>query len=257
VNVKDDVVLPADADEERLRNALHGVSGYFSVDEAWALYCAVRDLEIAEPARVVEIGSYKGRSTIAICLALSARGSGTCISIDPHAPTGKDSYVREHGLEDTFPEYLANIKRAGVASFATPITETSLAAVSSYDREPIDVLFIDGSHDYDDVKLDIELWTPFLRNSSVVAFNDPYAPGVNRAIREYLRSKTCLGRVRGAYHVNNTFFVVRADTDRPVSGGSLSVYLFVERQSFKLLKLILKGILEALGVVYRRPHLKD
>jgi hypothetical protein len=44
-------------------------------------------------------------------------------------------------------------------------------------------LFIDGSHDFEDVMEDIRDWTPTLSVGSTIAFNDPTIPGVHRALR--------------------------------------------------------------------------
>ena len=46
------------------------------------------------------------------------------------------------------------------------------------------VLFIDGSHEYDDVHQDIEDWTTALADRAHVSFNDPSFAGVYRALRE-------------------------------------------------------------------------
>lgn len=236
-----------------LEHALEGVEGYFSSDEAWALYRATRDCSAAAP-RAVEIGSYKGRSTIAIALALRDRGAGLVISIDPHAPTGKASYVVEHGTADTFDEYLANVRRAGIEAFVRPIRATSADARPQYDGAPIDLLFVDGSHDLDDVLLDIDTWLPLAADEAILAFNDPYAPGVNGALRARLFAPGA--GLRAPYHVNNTLFVTfrRGGRTSAATALALRFYLRVERMRFRLLKLTLRGLCESLGIVYVRAE---
>jgi MMP 1-O-methyltransferase len=238
-------------DRAELERALEGVDGYFSIDEAWALSCAARDCRAAAP-RVVEIGSYKGRSTIAAALALRDRGAGLVVSIDPHAPTGKASYVVEHGTADTFDEYLANVRRAGIEAFVRPIRATSADARAQYDGTPIDLLFIDGSHDLDDVLLDIDTWLPLAADAAILAFNDPYAAGVNGALRARLFAPG-IG-LQAPYHVNNTLFVSfrRGERTSPGTALELRFYLTVERMGFRLLKLALRGLCESLGIVYVR-----
>ena len=227
---------------------VRGVEGYLSDDEAWALYRAVCD-NAAQAPRVVEIGSYKGKSTIALASALVEKGAGSLVAVDPHAPTGKESYVREHGEQDTYAEFERNVAYAGVSNYVTSIRATSRDARKRYDMRPIDVLFIDGSHDYDDVLADIDTWTPLVNRDGIVAFNDTYVPGVNLAIRERIASGFLpLSDFR---HVNNTLFGrYRSSRRRSIW---LGLYFAVERMRFKLLKLMLKGLLEALGVIYVRP----
>jgi len=232
-----------------LERALEGVEGYFSTDEAWALYGATFGSSAAAP-RAVEIGSYKGRSTIAIALALRDRGDGLVVSVDPHGPTGKESYVVEHGTADTFDEYLANVRRAGIERFVRPVRATSATARPDYDGVPIDLLFVDGSHDLDDVILDIDTWLPAVADRATLAFNDPYAPGVNGALRARLFSGAFgLGEPR---HVNNTLFVTfeRGAHTSAATALRLHAYLYVERLRFRMLKLALRGLFEVLGVVY-------
>lgn len=236
-----------------LEGALVGVEGYFSPDEAWALYVATLACATAEP-RVVEIGSYKGRSTIAIALALRDHGGGLVVSIDPHTPTGKESYVREHGEADTFDEYLANVRRAGIERFVRPERATSATARPRYDGVPIDVLFVDGSHDEDDVLYDIDAWRPLLADRAILAFNDPYALGVNGALRARLFAPG--SRLREPRHVNNTLFVEvdRGGRTSPLTAFALHAYLYVERLRFRALKLALKGLCERTGIVYVPEH---
>ncbi len=192
-----------------------------------------------------------GRSTIAAALALRARGHGNVVSVDPHAPTGKASYAAEHGWRETFAEFTANVARAGVSGFVLPVRATSEEARAAYDGVPIDVLFIDGSHDEEDVRFDSVAWLPLLADRAVVAYNDPYAPGVNRVIREELRSPNF--SISNLRHVNNTLFadVRKGARSKPAELLALSAYAYVERQRFKLWKLALRSLFAALGVVYR------
>jgi predicted O-methyltransferase YrrM len=237
---------------EALAAKLRRVDGFLSEDEGWALYQAARRCaQAAANPRIVEIGSYKGRSTIVLASALAEQGRGSVVAIDPHKPTGKESYAKEHGERDTYAEFLENLAKAAVEPYVVSVRKIAAQARAEYDMQPIDLLFIDGSHDYDDVVADIELWAPLLADRAIVAFNDPYAPGVNRALRERMAGLP----FASLRHVNNTLFAL-ARRDRPTSRAGkaeLAFYLFVERRRFKPLKLALKGLLETLGVVYVRP----
>ena len=198
----------------------------------------------------MEIGSYKGRSTIVSASALAELGRGTVVAIDPHAPTGKDSYAREHGALDTYGDFLSNISRKNLNEYVISIRTTSAEARGVYDGQPIDLLFVDGSHDYEDVLADIDMWTPLLADEAVVAFNDPYAPGVNRALRERVLSRTL--PVESPRHVNNTLFAIsrRGSRTGAATRRRLALYLWIERMRFKMLKLALKGLFENAGLVY-------
>jgi hypothetical protein len=67
-----------------LEEALDGVEGWFWPQEAWVLHETICELCPERPITVVEIGSYKGRSTITTGRALLARAhGGTLYAIDP------------------------------------------------------------------------------------------------------------------------------------------------------------------------------
>ncbi|MGH7330009.1 MAG: class I SAM-dependent methyltransferase, partial [Polyangiaceae bacterium] len=143
--------------------------------------------------------------------------------------------------------------RRNLTGCVISIRTTSAEARVVYDGEPIDLLFIDGSHDYEDVLADIDLWTPLLADNAIVAFNDPYSPGVNRALRERMLSRRL--PVEAPRHVNNTLFAIsrRAGRTSNATKRALALYLWIERMRFKMLKLALKGIFENAGLVYVRP----
>jgi len=102
---------------------------------------------------IVEIGSWKGKSTIWIAKAISKNVS--FYAIDPHIGSS------EHQTEGpiwTFEEFKQNIARAGVQDKIIPLVQTSEDARRSVD-EPLGFLFIDGAHEYEFVKKDFELWS--------------------------------------------------------------------------------------------------
>lgn len=172
-----------------LGQALASVEGWLYLDEAWALHEVVRRLpERDQAVRVVEIGSWKGRSTIALAMGVKARGAGTVYAIDPHTGEPGSTGV---GPVITAVEFGRNVAAAGVDLVVELLVTTSHAARPLFEANSIDVLFIDGSHQFDDVMMDIADWSSALKDAAVVAFNDPSAPGVYRALREFvLRSQT-------------------------------------------------------------------
>ncbi len=219
-----------------LAKALEGIDGWFGLAEAKQLSEAVSAFPpLREPLTIVEIGSWKGRSTIALALGLADR-AGTVFAIDPHDTTAVD-LVSEYGVADTFAEFEANLARAGVSSKVRTMRKTSTEAIDELPRS-IDVLFVDGSHRYEDVRADLSRYLPRLAPRSVVAFNDPTLPGVYRALRE----SVLRGR-RDFYDgmvVQNTLFLSR-DVSRTRS--------FADVVQFARLRLLL--LLRYLGVKYR------
>jgi tRNA A58 N-methylase Trm61 len=157
-----------------LAEALRSVPGWLELDEAWGLHESARTAAATGDPLVVEIGSFKGRSAIALGLGLKAAGGkGRVIAIDPHDL-----------VEGQFEDFVGNIRRAGVDDVVEPIRSTSHAARHAVPDGAVRVLFVDGSHEYDDVVQDVRDWESALSPDAVVAFNDPYWRQVSRALEE-------------------------------------------------------------------------
>jgi predicted O-methyltransferase YrrM len=164
------------------RDQIEGVEGWLSFAEAMALYRMVVDHPTPGPITVVEIGSWKGRSTIALAQAVKDRPSGGLVhAIDPH--TGSEEHHREFGKVDTFDEFRQNIEGARVADLVHPIREFSTDAARQFEPQCVHALFVDGAHDYTNVRRDVSDWLPRLANRSHVAFNDVNWLGVFRALQ--------------------------------------------------------------------------
>jgi predicted O-methyltransferase YrrM len=163
--------------------ALDGVEGWLGTREGWALRQAVATVPGSGAVRVVEIGSWKGRSTIALACGAAARPAGGIVhAIDPHH--GGVAH-RITGEPDSYDAFLANLERAGVRDGVDPIRATSYEARPSVADDSVDVLFVDGSHRYEDVLGDLDAWRPALRIGARVAVHDAVEyPGVAAGLRE-------------------------------------------------------------------------
>jgi predicted O-methyltransferase YrrM len=146
------------------------------------------------PARIVEIGSFRGRSTIV--LAASAAAGVEVVAIDPHAgndrgPGEIDGYVAEAASDrDAF---LGNLERAGVADRVRHVARFSDAAHAEV-ADPIDVLYIDGAHRYAPARADIAHWGRRVPVGGTMLIHDSFSSiGVTLAI---LRELLLGGRFR-------------------------------------------------------------
>lgn len=165
-----------------LQRLLEGVDGWLPLPEAYLL----RDLAEATQADIVEIGCYRGRSTIALCCG--ATESGRLVhSVDPHRPaTG--FYGGTFGPQDR-EFYYRNLLASGMAQRAALINLTSAQAGRSWE-EPVGLLFVDGDHTYDAVRRDIDIWGAHVVASGIVAFDDAKDPtgGPSKVIAELIAS---------------------------------------------------------------------
>ena len=115
---------------------------------------------------IVEIGSWKGKSTICLARGSMAVGGEKVYAIDPHRPLAEEGYV-----EDTEAEFLTNITQAGVETHVVPMVLTSKEAVTGW-NQPVRLLWIDGDHRYEYVKQDFLLWEPHVIEGGIIAMHD-------------------------------------------------------------------------------------
>lgn len=115
---------------------------------------------------IVEIGSWKGKSTAALALGAAKAHQESVYAIDPHKILPEEGY-----LEGTQAEFLANIERVGVQSRVVPMMMTSEEAARDWHR-PIRLLWIDGDHRYESTKLDFSLWEAHLIEGGILAMHD-------------------------------------------------------------------------------------
>lgn len=164
------------------------VQGWLYPQAGQALYILSRCF--APIPTVVELGSWRGRSTIWLALGLRDRGEGRVYSVDTWAGTpDEDVHARmlsEYGPNDLYDEFKSNIEAAGVTALVTPIrARTDLASRDwPLDRQ-IGLLLVDAGHSYDDVRRDFELWSPFVAPGGFIVFDDvPGWPGPTRLVSQ-------------------------------------------------------------------------
>jgi len=119
---------------------------------------------------IVEIGSWKGVSTIWLGRGSKAGNNVKIYAIDPH--TGSLIHRKMYGKVWTFEEFKKNIKTANIDDIIVPVVKTSEKAAKDWNNGFIEFLWIDGDHSYDMVKLDFNLWFSYLVNGGIIALHD-------------------------------------------------------------------------------------
>ncbi|MEM7468747.1 MAG: class I SAM-dependent methyltransferase, partial [Pseudomonadota bacterium] len=177
------------ADFNQIWPAIDRVKGYLVPGQEMWLYNMVHGLP--DDAVIVEIGSYMGRSTTA--MAFACRGTKRQIyAIDTFAGNDSDFVKGVNNVDwqggDYFELFKTNLADNNLLDYVTPIQSYSYEAGESWDQA-IDFLFVDGSHEFEDVVSDFELFFPFVRPGGVVAFHYvlPEWDGPSRAWHEVIR----------------------------------------------------------------------
>lgn len=198
-------------DLKTVMDTVADVDGWMTPGQASTLYDAAS--RCVQTGLIVEIGSFRGRSTIV--LASAAAPGVEIVAIDPHA--GNDRGPQEFdGFEDEAATdhevFLANLAQAGVADRVTHLRMFSDAALAHVDR-PIDVLYIDGAHRYAPALADIRGYGERVVDGGTMLIHDSFSSiGVTGAI---LRELTFGGRFR---YVGRSRSMTIYRADLPTSG---------------------------------------
>jgi predicted O-methyltransferase YrrM len=171
------------------------------------------------PGPIVEIGSFRGRSTIV--LRRAAAPEVEVVAIDPHGggDRGPRQLTPDAALgEDDHEAFHANLRRAGVDDDVRHVRRMSQDALGEVEGQ-IALLYVDGAHRYGPARADIERWGDRVAPGGTMLVHDAYnAVGVmlaqlrllvlsprwryagrSRSLAEYRREElTGAGRLRNA-----------------------------------------------------------
>lgn len=157
-----------------------------------------------KPSRFVELGSFLGQSTA--YMATRIRDSGKPITfyavdlwrLDPR--NDHNGYIAKYG-DNIFPQFLKNMEACGVKDYVHPVPESTTEAALGFRSQistsnsceiknddsglSFDFIFVDASHQYEDVYRDLVNYWPLVAEGGTMAGHDIYMDGVKRAVDKY------------------------------------------------------------------------
>lgn len=153
----------------------------------------------------VEIGSWKGKSSTYMGVEIINSGKrikfdcvdtweGSKEHLDPQNVSYEPLLKIPNGL---YNEFIKNIEP--VKSVINPIRIPSIEASKLYEDNSLDFVFIDGAHDYFNVKQDIEHWLPKVKSGGYIAGDDYVWPPINMAVKEIFNEKQITSIRSAAY----------------------------------------------------------
>lgn len=155
------------------------IPGWFDPVKAQALQQIVRQLTAG--ARLAELGSFMGRSSIAIAAVMPAESRLWCID---HFQGSVEHQGMKFG--DLFDSFQKNIAAFDVQSRIEVLRMSTQQAGDQFQPESLDFLLVDASHDYESVKADLERWYPRVKRGGFLVCDDYHTnwPGVMQAVNE-------------------------------------------------------------------------
>lgn len=131
---------------------------------------------------IVEVGSYRGRSTIAMALGSLRGRKNKVYAIDPHV-----NFVGVLGAvfgPQDLKAFYENIVTTKVGEIVYVVSLPSANAAKAWETINIELLFIDGDHSYEGVRTDFESWIPYVIKNGIIAFHDYQVSGVSQLLQE-------------------------------------------------------------------------
>lgn len=182
---------------EIIKKIFETVPGMISKEEGLFLYNLASK---CTKGAIVEIGSSSGRSTICLAKGSKSGGNMTVYAVDPQNgggstpdPTWFDTnssgtpdpkYYINQG--DSLPQFKERLYEHRVDDIVAPMVDYSELVYKKGWIRPIELLFIDGEHRYNYVKMDLEMWGGHLISGSILLMHDSSTPGVRRVINEFI-----------------------------------------------------------------------
>lgn len=163
---------------------------YHNIGEDWFTYPTLYKMVVErfDNAKFVEIGSWKGRSSVFMGVEIfnsnknieffcvdTWKGSSEHVGMD---------ILNEDGL---YKEFINNIEP--LKNIIKPIRMTSEEASKMFADGSLDFAFIDAGHDYESVKNDISYWYPKVKSGGILAGHDyPTWAEVTNAVNDWANS---------------------------------------------------------------------
>jgi predicted O-methyltransferase YrrM len=157
---------------------LRRIPGLLTILEGYLLNSLAR--RVVEGDHVVEIGSYKGKSTRFLLAALVRKKESKLFAVD----TWKQKIIDQR--ETPYDEFRKNTREFRTRLVTVNGESTSASVLSEIRKiEPIGMIFVDGDHSYENVRQEISDYLPLLKEDGFICFHDYTNPcGVKQAVDE-------------------------------------------------------------------------
>ncbi|QJE96959.1 class I SAM-dependent methyltransferase [Luteolibacter luteus] len=157
-----------------------------------------------KPRRIIEVGTWKGGSALTLAEALEKQGlDAEIICVDTwlgalemwtdQEDAGRfGSLALKHGYPTLYYQFLANVCRAGQQTRITPFPIPSVTAAQWFSLRDVraDLIYIDGSHEEDDVYQDLVSYWDLVRPGGVLFGDDWSWDGVRLAVERFARENS-------------------------------------------------------------------
>jgi MMP 1-O-methyltransferase len=175
---------------KQLKQSTDKIEGWLNPLEGVSLY---KFVEQSPNPNIVEVGSWKGKSTAWLLVAAKVHTKHLFV-IDHFRGSSEHQKGLPNGI-NTYPEFCKNIETIKT-EYDIPNRHLSVMKMNSLDAakrfkdESVGMIFIDASHEYEDIKSDLQAWIPKICPEGIIAVHDCNWFGVNKALLEVCPENT-------------------------------------------------------------------
>lgn len=125
---------------------------------------------------IIELGSWKGNSTIHLAKQLPE--GGVLYAVDHWFAPPYDQkipvYYKKFDTSQLYNQFLSNVIHSKLTNKIIPIRSGTIEAASFFQENKIfaDIIYIDASHNENDVYADLNAYFPFLKDNGVLCGDD-------------------------------------------------------------------------------------
>ena len=161
--------------DELFERHISRIDGWVTKEEAAYLYGLAK---AAAEGCIVEVGSYRGRSTAALAFGVNAGAGLPVFAVEPHERF-RGLFGGEFGPVDRA-HFMRTMAETGLYQHVRLVNVGSEFLADKWPT-PVSVLFIDGDHRYEAVRRDFECWRGKLGANAAVVFDDATDPSTGSA----------------------------------------------------------------------------
>lgn len=176
-------------------------------------------IEILKPTTIIEVGTWKGQSAITMGNIVRDLGLKTTIHcVDTwlgaiefwtsYKDTGERNLLIKNGYPQVYYQFLSNVVHNNLQDVILPFPNTSENGYRyfKYNNITAKMIYIDASHEEDDVYKDLNNYYELLENNGIM-FGDDYQkdwPGVINSVNRFAQEKNMELEI-----VGNNFWILK------------------------------------------------
>lgn len=153
--------------------------------------------ELDNGSRIVEVGSWMGQSVIYLAQQVAISKKDIKINAVDIWDMSYD-YEPFHSMfekakslnTDLYGLFTLNLETFNVSNLVNPLMMNSVTASEEFEKETVDVVFIDANHSYEAVRDDLRAWWPKIKKGGIMTGHDYFNPppdGVKQAVDEFFQ----------------------------------------------------------------------